>query len=119
VAGRYPLEMFFWLATRPIWVGELSQAGTLVRVQGLGTWRVSVPQDRWPDNAGWRRSFEQNWDPVYGDRRQEIVFIGAHHDEAELRRRLDACPVGDSNAETADFAAWRAMPDSFPGLEAR
>jgi G3E family GTPase len=106
---------FFWLASRPNWVGELSQAGAMVRVQGLGTWWVSVPQDRWPDDAGWRQSFEQNWDPVYGDRRQEIVFIGAHHDEAELRRRLDTCLVGDNDAEAADFGAWRALPDPFPG----
>jgi hypothetical protein len=74
-----------------------------------------VPQDRWPDDAGWRQSFEQNWDPVDGDGRQEIVIIGAHHDEAELRRRRDACLVGDSDVETADFEARRAFPDPFPG----
>jgi G3E family GTPase len=110
---------FFWLASRPNWVGELSQAGALVRVQGLGTWWVNVPQDRWPADPGWRQFFEQNWHPVYGDRRQEIVFIGEHHDEAELRRRLDACLVGDSDAATADFEAWRTLPDPFPALEAR
>jgi len=104
---------FFWLATRPSWVGELSQAGALVRVRGMGSWWVSVPKTHWPDDADWRRDVQANWDQVYGDRRQEIVFIGAHYDEAELRGRLDACLIGD--AETADFAAWQDLPDPFPG----
>ena len=104
---------FFWLATRPNWVGELSQAGALVRVQGMGSWWVGVPKEHWPQDEGWRQSFLESWDPVYGDRRQEIVFIGAHYDEDELRRRLDACLIGD--AESADFAAWRDLPDPFPG----
>jgi len=106
---------FFWLASRPSWVGELSQAGALVRVQGIGSWWVSVPKAHWPDDAGWRRGLKRNWDPVYGDRRQEIVFIGAHYDEAELRRQLDGCLVEDSDEATADFEAWRHLPDPFPG----
>ena len=28
----------FWIATRPQWVGEISQAGAIVRTEGLGFW---------------------------------------------------------------------------------
>ena len=38
----------FWIATRPNWVGELSQAGAAVQHEALGNWWVSVPQERWP-----------------------------------------------------------------------
>lgn len=33
----------FWLATRPHWLGEISQAGSITRTQGLGAWWASVP----------------------------------------------------------------------------
>ena len=73
---------FFWLATRPEWVGELSQAGALVRNQALGFWWAAVTMSRWPSDDASRRHIAKSWDPVYGDRRQEIVFIGSDMDEA-------------------------------------
>jgi G3E family GTPase len=44
---------FFWLATRPHYVGELSQAGALVRTGKRGLWWASVPKQRWPDHPEW------------------------------------------------------------------
>lgn len=104
----------FWLATRPEWVGELSQAGALVRSEPLGIWWAQVPKDRWPDNPDWRLHIENSWDAVYGDRRQEIVFIGTGMDEADIRRQLDECLVGDGDAREMNVEAWRRFPDPFP-----
>ncbi len=104
----------FWLATRPDWVGEISQAGALVRHEALGFWWTSVPKTHWPDNPEWRRHVAGQWDPVYGDRRQELVFIGTDMDEAALRRQLDACLVGDVAATTMQPNAWRRLADPFP-----
>ncbi len=104
----------FWLATRPDWVGDLSQAGAQVRHEAMGFWWASVPRSRWPDHAEWRRQIADIWDPVYGDRRQELVFIGTAMDEAELRRRLDICLVGDAGAREMQPNAWRKLPDPFP-----
>ena len=104
----------FWLATRPDWVGALSQAGALVRNEPMGIWWVSVPKGRWPDDPDWRRMIDGIWDPVYGDRRQEIVFIGTDMDEAALRRQLDSCLVGDAEARELPVEAWRQLPDPFP-----
>jgi G3E family GTPase len=104
----------FWLATRPDWVGELSQAGALVRNQALGTWWAAVPKGRWPDHPDWRAYMDERWDPVYGDRRQEIVFIGNAMDEPALRRRLDACLVTEELTDPADVGRWAGLPDPFP-----
>lgn len=103
---------FFWLATRPQHVGELSQAGALVRTERRGTWWASVPQSRWPDDEDWRNAMRPYLDPVWGDRRQEIVFIGTGSmDEHALRRALDACLVPARQLEPEN---WRALPDPFP-----
>ena len=104
----------FWLATRPEWVGELSQAGALVRHEATGFWWANGPKERWPDHPEWRLHVAKSWDAVYGDRRQEIVFIGTDMDEAAIRRRLDACLVGDANAKAMQPAAWRKLKDPFP-----
>lgn len=103
---------FFWLATRPHHVGEMSHAGALVRTEKRGLWWAAVPQERWPDNAEWRESMRPYLDPVWGDRRQEMVFIGCEPmDEAKIRSELDDCLI-----ETEDFRPelWRGLPDPFP-----
>jgi G3E family GTPase len=104
---------YFWLATRPDWVGEVSHAGALVRHQGSGFWWATLPPKQWPDDPNWRAAIEQAWDPVYGDRRQELVFIGTGLDGTAIRARLDACLVDD---EPPDFRPdlWAALPDPFP-----
>lgn len=54
-----------------------------------------------------------HFDPIWGDRRQEIMFIGTDPmDEAAIQRRLDACLVGDPGHFTP--GAWRHLPDPFP-----
>jgi G3E family GTPase len=103
---------FFWLATRPHHVGEMSHAGALVRTGKRGLWWAAVPQERWPDHAEWRESMRPYLDPVWGDRRQEMVFIGCEPmDEAKIRAELDDCLI-----ETEDFRPelWRGLPDPFP-----
>lgn len=105
----------FWLATRPDWVGEVSQAGSLVRHEAMGFWWAAVPRTRWPDSDEYRQMIRQNWHPVYGDRRQELVFIGTGMDEAAIRRRLDGALVGDINARDMPVSAWKRLPDPFPG----
>jgi G3E family GTPase len=103
---------FFWLATRPHHVGEMSQAGALVRSGRLGLWWASVPSQHWPEDKAARDAIARASDPVWGDRRQELVFIGADPmDEADIRRRLDACLV---EAETFAPALWANLPDPFP-----
>ena len=102
----------FWLATRPQWVGELSQAGAIVRTEGMGFWWANIPVERWPNDQYWRQTLKKNWNDIYGDRRQEIVFIGAGMDEAGLRSRLDACLVDGKPA--MEITDWAKLPDPFP-----
>jgi len=71
-----------------------------------------VPVARWPRQPDWRQQLEANWSDVYGDRRQEIVFIGTHMDEVAIRQRLDACLVAGNSGMHVD--AWKSLSDPFP-----
>jgi G3E family GTPase len=104
----------FWLATRPDWIGEVSIAGAVCRTEPLGFWWTSVPRERWPRSEEWRSMMRRHWAEGWGDRRQEIVFIGQGLDEPAMRAGLDACLVGEADPKRFDASAWRHLPDPFP-----
>ncbi|MBB3808352.1 zinc metallochaperone GTPase ZigA [Pseudochelatococcus contaminans] len=103
----------FWLATRPDWVGDFSLAGALARVSLMGRWWAAIPRARWPADEEWQAVIKRHWNDIWGDRRQEMVFIGTSMDEAAIRAELDRCLVADEegpfNAE-----AFSNLPDPFP-----
>jgi len=103
----------FWIATRPDWVAEFSLAGSLSSVAPLGTWWASVPEDRRPTHPQAQEYMASHWAEPFGDRRQELVFIGSGIDWPNLKAKLDACML---HAESvAALAAVAEMPDPFPG----
>jgi G3E family GTPase len=104
---------FFWLATRMAWAGEWHLAGRIGRHEGAGFWWSAQPETRWPDDAAWRAGIAQHWQEPWGDRRQEIVFIGVGMDEASLRSDLDACLLTDAEMK-GGAKAWARLPDPFP-----
>lgn len=104
----------FWIATRPEWVAEFSLAGALSSVKPIGTWWAAIPKERWPDHASARDYMQQHWVEPWGDRRQELVFIGAGIDWPALKAKLDACLVPAVLAADPD-ALPLDLPDPFPG----
>jgi G3E family GTPase len=104
----------FWLATRSEWVGEFSLAGAVARTGAMGFWWAAVPRERWPDHTEWRKLLNQHWSEVWGDRRQELVFIGTNLDESAIRTALDACLVGPAAATRFEPRHFQHLPDPFP-----
>ncbi|WP_126978974.1 GTP-binding protein [Frigidibacter oleivorans] len=101
----------FWLATRPDWVAELSLAGAVSSVAPLGGWWASVPRNRWPTHPEALAEVEARWQEPWGDRRQELVFIGTGMDRAAIEAALDAALVAEE-----DFLPrrWSRLSDPFP-----
>lgn len=64
-----------------------------------------MPKNRWPDGEEFENMIKKYWINDYGDRRQEMVFIGlsAEMDKDAIKAELDACLVKDylSNIEEA------------------
>lgn len=104
----------FWIATRPEWVAEFSLAGALSSVKPIGTWWASVPKERWPEHASAQAYMQQHWSEPWGDRRQELVFIGSDMDWPALKAKLDGCLLPLVAASGPD-ALPLDLPDPFPG----
>jgi G3E family GTPase len=101
----------FWLATRPNWVAEFSLAGAVSSVSPLGGWWASVPKDRWPTYPDALEDVARHWQDPWGDRRQELVFIGAGLDRAAITAALDAALI-QADGYTPDL--WAGLHDPFP-----
>jgi G3E family GTPase len=104
---------FFWLASRFDEAGLWSQAGVLCRPASAGAWWAATDPADWPDEPDLREEIDAVWQAPYGDRRQELVFIGMGHDEAGMRAALDACVLTDAEL-SAGPQAWCDYPDPFP-----
>jgi G3E family GTPase len=105
---------FFWVASRPDAQGLWSQAGLSVQLEPLAMWMAALPRDEWDiETDDELAELEASWDPLLGDRQNEIVFIGIGMDEEAIRDRLDACIL--TTDEFADgFDGWRRYPDPLP-----
>jgi len=104
---------FFWLASRMAFVGAWSQAGAVTRHEKGGYWWAQVPRGEWPDHPDWQAGMTKVWQEPFGDRRQEIVLIGANMDEAALRRGFDACLLTPAEMRLGE-RGWKFLSDPFP-----
>ena len=102
----------FWISSRPDWVAEFSLAGALSTISPLGTWWASIPEERRPDHESARTYMQAHWQEPWGDRRQELVFIGAGIDWPQIKLMLDDCLVPESLAKNPQTLP--DYPDAFP-----
>jgi len=102
----------FWLATRYNIIGFWSQAGEVVNLEAAGMWWDAVPKRDWPDDSEFLREIESVSEGEYGDRRQELVIIGADMNHTEVRAALDNCLLTDDEMALGS-KGWRKLPDPF------
>ncbi|MEE2943771.1 MAG: GTP-binding protein [Pseudomonadota bacterium] len=103
----------FWIATRPDFTVEFSLAGTLSSIQPLGTWWATMPRENHPADGPAREYLDRYWQEPWGDRRQELVFIGSGIDWPALEAKLDAALLSEDDAIHPDMLP--DLPDPFPG----
>lgn len=67
------------------------QAGKQVSLKNVGKWFATMPEDELEQMMRQDAALARDWDEIYGDRMQKLVFIGRNLDKAEIKRELDAC----------------------------
>lgn len=107
---------FFWIAPLHEYAYEWSQAGGVSDIRPAGWWWAAVPQENWGHPEELRPDGKPGWDARFGDRVQELVFIGYDLDREELFARLDACLL-DPELIERDSSEWRGLPNPFPKPE--
>lgn len=118
--GQYPAGVIrakglLWLASRPDDAINFSQAGGSSRIERAGVWWDSMPYgDRiryaaFVDNKAF---IEGKWHKTWGDRLNELVFIGQEIDKDEMVAELEACLLQE--AEIALYEKGITWEDPFP-----
>ncbi|GAA5976441.1 hypothetical protein JCM10908_005502 [Rhodotorula pacifica] len=104
---------FLWLATRPMLSGEWSQAGVMLTVGGAQRWWAEMPKSKWPPHADIRKKIKADFEGRWGDRRQELVFIGEKIDllREKLAAELDAALLDDT-----EWSQWQKVMKSKRSL---
>ncbi|WP_128895248.1 GTP-binding protein [Longirhabdus pacifica] len=103
---------FFWLATRNDMTGLISQAGTSITLQGAGEWVAAYPEDERNQLLKEEPQLLESWDPIYGDRMNEIVFIGVQMSQEDISASLDECLLTDTEMESD----WSLIKDELPAF---
>lgn len=104
---------YFWLATRMELAGEWSQAGSICRHHAAGLWWSAVERSEWPQDQEYLDRILNKSIAPYGDRRQELVFIGIQIDQKALSSELDQCLLTDAEMQMGE-AMWKNFTDPFP-----
>lgn len=104
---------YFWLATRPLFCGQWSQAGGIAHYGFAGMFFKAIPQKEWPTEPELLADINNKWVEPFGDMRQELVFIGQSLDQQAMINALNNCLLSeDAVLKGKDF--WRTYNDPFP-----
>lgn len=101
---------FFWLASRNDMAGLLSQAGTSIMIQGAGEWVAAYSEAEKQQTLREEPELLEKWDDTFGDRMNELVFIGLEMNEEEVISTLDHCLLTDAEMQQD----WSAFCDPIP-----
>lgn len=107
---------YFWLASRPEFAGQWSQAGGIARYGFAGMFWKAVPQESWPTDEEYLATIKEQWVEPFGDMRQELVFIGQGLDQNAIVQALDDCLLSEEDV-LQGRAFWETLPDPFPAWE--
>lgn len=106
----------FWLASRSSDALNFSQAGGSFRLEKAGVWWSSMPMShrvQYPSFLENQEFIESRWDKNWGDRINELVFIGQHLNKEQILQDLTDCLIND-DYEKELFDRKANFEDPFP-----
>ena len=95
-----------------------SLAGAIGRFEGIGTWFAATPKNRWPDDEEYVKSALSRFEGEYGDRKQELVFIGVDMNQEKIYAKLDQCLLTENELKQG-MDNWKSFVDPFPKFKQR
>ena len=107
---------YFWLATRPHFCAQWSQAGGIARYGFAGMFWKAISKTEWPTDQDSLKEIEKQWVEPFGDMRQELVFIGQNLDKQAMITALDNCLLSEDEV-LKGREYWATLSDPFPTWE--
>jgi G3E family GTPase len=98
---------FIWISSRPNECHTFSIAGGTTNMGSSGPWLASygTRKEILREHPHMAEYFDRVWRGAWGDRRQELVFIGVDMNRQELTNAFDKCLLTDAEM-SAGASAW-------------
>ena len=100
---------YCWIANSHNMARYWSHAGTHFELRDEGAWWAALSKEDWPEGQSQVDFIMHDFHGDYGDRRQEIIFIGQKMDEAAMVAALDTALLSDE-----EMAAFRNSENTLP-----
>ncbi|MGG3470028.1 GTP-binding protein [Neobacillus pocheonensis] len=98
-----------WCATRNDLALLFSQAGPSIQLEPVSYWIASFPSEQQAQYFEENPVLRDDWDEMYGDRKNELVLIGINMDKNLVKASLDRCLLTDEEMTEN----WNEMNDPF------
>lgn len=98
-----------WCATRNNLALSVSQAGPSISIEPVSYWVASLPDREQKQIIEENPHLMEEWDPEFGDRKTQLVFIGSAMNEQEVRAQLDSCLLANEEYD----GNWAKLEDPF------
>lgn len=98
-----------WLSSRNDLAISVSQAGPSITIEPVAYWVGSMPRLEQEAILSKNPNLQAEWDPEFGDRKTQLVFIGTDMNERDVVKELDSCLL---TADEYD-SDWSLLRDSF------
>ena len=73
----------------------------------------SVPTNTWPKDEESINNIRDQWEEPFGDKRQELVFIGQGLDKEAMLDDLNKCLLSEDELLKGE-SYWETLDDPFP-----
>ncbi|MCK9171847.1 MAG: GTP-binding protein, partial [Treponema sp.] len=82
---------YMWFSDSDRDMQLFEQAGRNCSVTEISCWVASLDKDDQRNVLENNPDIRETWDEQYGDRMNQLVFIGKDYDEGKIRSQLTAC----------------------------
>ena len=96
VNNRYPRELirakgYIWFSDADADILLFEQAGRNSSVMEVSYWIDALVEEQKQAYLEENPEVKENWDDEFGDRENQIVFIGKGYNQAEIKAALESC----------------------------
>ncbi|WP_379137184.1 GTP-binding protein [Paenibacillus sp. sgz500958] len=102
-----------WLAARGDLAASLSQAGPSIQFGPAGYWLASLPREQQLEVLENEPDMNEKWDGQWGDRMNEVVFIGIGMDRSGIEAALEVCLLTDEEM----MQDWNVFDNPLPWVD--
>ena len=108
---------YVWIATNMHLCAMINIVGEIKTLVPETIWWAAIKKNKWGETRAEiqivKEAVEPIWDPIYGDRRNEIVFIGKSLNKEKIMSELENCLISDEEFKLGNDEWKKIFKDPF------